>query len=96
MSKLTFNTVAREICKREESNSREVNITDVSRVMKHLFDILSEDAGPTAFGLDYDRDNGKPGFIMHPGLGFVVMEIGKRVVARARKSRKAATGKKGR
>ena len=32
---LTFNTVAREICKREKSQGREVNITDVSRVMRH-------------------------------------------------------------
>lgn len=41
--KLNFNTVAREICKREKSNSREVNITDVKRVMRHLFDILGEE-----------------------------------------------------
>lgn len=41
MSKLTFNSVAREICKREKSNSREVNITDVSRAMRHFFDILA-------------------------------------------------------
>jgi len=40
--KLTFNTVAREICKREKSESREVNITDVSRVMRHLFDVLAD------------------------------------------------------
>lgn len=40
--KLTYNTVAREICKREESSSREVNITDVKRVMRHLFDILGD------------------------------------------------------
>ena len=41
MAKLTFSGVAREICKREKSQSREVNITDVSRVMRHLFDILA-------------------------------------------------------
>ena len=40
---LNFNTVAREICKREESNSREVNITDVKRVMRWLFQILEEE-----------------------------------------------------
>jgi len=40
--KLTYNTVAREICKREKSESREVNISDVKRVMRHLFDILGD------------------------------------------------------
>lgn len=40
--KLTYNTVARDICKREKSESREVNITDVKRVMRHLFDILGD------------------------------------------------------
>jgi len=42
MSKLTFDTVAKEICKREKSELREVNITDVKRVMRHLFDLLAE------------------------------------------------------
>ena len=88
--KLTFNTVAREICKRESSEHREVNITDVKRVMRHMLDILSDDAGPTAFGLDYDRDDGKPGFILHPGLGFVIVEIGKRVVSKSRKAKDGA------
>lgn len=40
--KLNFNNVAKEICHREESLSREVNITDAKRVMKHFLDILSE------------------------------------------------------
>ena len=40
--KLNFNNVAKEICRREESSSREVNITDVKRVMRHLFDILGD------------------------------------------------------
>lgn len=50
MAKLTFNTVAREICKREKSQSREVNITDVKRVMRHFFDILADDPCPATFG----------------------------------------------
>ena len=49
MSKLTFNTVAREICKREKSESREVNITDVSRVMRHFFDVLADAAAVSFF-----------------------------------------------
>ena len=69
MAKLTFNSVAREICKREESNSREVNITDVKRVMRHFLDIISEDATPVVFSLDDD---------VHPGLAFVVREMAKR------------------
>lgn len=40
--KLTFKSVAAEICKRERSESREVNITDVSRVLRHLLEILAE------------------------------------------------------
>lgn len=56
--KLNFNTVAREICKREESNSREVNITDVKRVMRHLFDILGDET--------YDWIQGAQGYFDPP------------------------------
>ena len=31
-----------EICKREESEGREVNITDVRRVLRHNYEILAE------------------------------------------------------
>lgn len=45
--------LASEICKREYSTRREVNITDVSRVLRHLFEILSEkDYGDVAYFMD--------------------------------------------
>jgi len=45
--------LASEICKREYSPRREVNISDVSRVLRHLFEILSEkEYGDVAYFLD--------------------------------------------
>lgn len=93
MSKLTFNTVAREICKREKSESREVNITDVKRVMRHLFDIVSEERAIIQL------DNGVTGDFRRQlsmtwgrGLTFIAAEIDKRWKARldelTRKSRR--------
>lgn len=77
MSKLTFNTVAREICKREESNHREVNITDVKRVMRHLFDAMASAESAWFF------DGGE-----HP-YEFVRREL----IKRKSKSRQAGEGK---
>ena len=42
MDKLTHTNLVKEICKREQSLSREVNATDVGRVLRHLFDIFAE------------------------------------------------------
>ena len=39
---LTQKDLILEICKREVSKEREVNITEVSRVLRHTFEILSE------------------------------------------------------
>lgn len=38
-----LNKLAAEICKREKSSGREVNITDVKRVLRHLGDIIMEE-----------------------------------------------------
>ncbi len=45
-----LNSLAIEICKREQSNGREVNITEVKRVIRHLCDIIAEEWRRT-FGL---------------------------------------------
>lgn len=97
MAKITFNSVAREICKREESEHREVNITDVSRTLKHLFEILEDaqqawrnrpDAAPVQ--LYTVEECQKRGENVSPALVFYAEQH-----ARARKS-KRPTGKKGR
>lgn len=41
--KLTRRNIEAEITKRETSEHREVNITDVSRVLRHLFGILGDE-----------------------------------------------------
>lgn len=38
-----LNELAVEICKREKSDNREVNITDVKRVLRHLSDIIFDE-----------------------------------------------------
>ncbi len=44
MKKLSnLNNLAAEICHREESEGREVNITDTKRVIRHLSDIIAEE-----------------------------------------------------
>lgn len=84
--KLNFNSVAKEICKREESSSREVNITDVSRVMRHLFDILAE--------VDIDWQKNSEGHWPSPATNFMLEQLSKRIKkkqkaeARARKSKR--------
>jgi hypothetical protein len=97
MAKLTFNGVAREICKREKSDSREVNITDVKRVMRHFFDILGESY--------YDWMLDARGAYDPPGSDsteFYMDQIRSRLdkieKARAKEARKSKrpTGKKGR
>ena len=87
MSKLTFNTVAREICKREKSSSREVNITDVKRVMRHLFDILGDET--------YDWIQGAQGYFDppdNPATAFYMDQVRTRLdkieKARARKPKR--------
>mgnify|MGYP001342089191 CR=1 FL=1 len=93
-TKLIFNTVARDICKREKSESREVNITDVKRVMRHLFDILGE--------ASYDWIQEAQGYYdppENPATAFYMDQVRTRLdkieKARARKP-KRPTGKKGR
>lgn len=91
MAKITFNTVAREICKREKSESREVNITDVSRVMRHLFDILGE--------ASYDWIQEAQGYFdppENPATAFYMDQVRTRLdkIEKARKSKRP--GKKGR
>lgn len=92
--KLTFNTVAREICKREKSESREVNITDVKRVMRHLFDILEDEQqawqkrpGAAPFSAYVVEELSARGENVSPALSFYAEQH-----VRARKS-KRPTGK---
>ena len=45
MKVLSQKDIALEICRREISKDREVNITEVGRVLRLLFEILSEREG---------------------------------------------------
>ena len=38
-----LNDLAVEVCKREKSDKREVNITETKRVIRHLSDIFAEE-----------------------------------------------------
>ena len=41
--KVNLNSLATEICRREISEKREVNITDVKKVLRHLSDLMAEE-----------------------------------------------------
>ena len=43
MRHTNLSKVAIEICRRERSDKREVNITDVKRVMRHLSELIYDD-----------------------------------------------------
>lgn len=87
MTKLTFNTVAREICKREKSESREVNITDVKRVMRHFFDVcLKAD-------LEWVVESGAAFVNISPSHLFLADEVHKRGVALTKEIRRSVQGK---
>lgn len=44
MTRLTnLNNLAKEICDREVSDGREINITEAKRVLRHLADIIGEE-----------------------------------------------------
>lgn len=97
-AKITFNTVAREICKREKSEHREVNITDVKRVMRHFLDILGEyPLIQQATNGDNDDGQWELGLQMGAGISFVAAETSKRQNKRIKalmdKSQKRPTGK---
>ena len=38
-----LNKLAAEICRRDISDTREVNITDVKRVLRHVSDLMAEE-----------------------------------------------------
>lgn len=42
-NKRNLNTLAAEICHREKSDKRKVNIKDVKRVLKHISDLMAEE-----------------------------------------------------
>lgn len=40
---MNLNKLAQKICRRETSPGREVNISDVKRVLRHLSDLIAEE-----------------------------------------------------